>query len=357
MTHKELIKELRQESPGPLYLFTGPEQLLIRQAVELLKARLVDPAYADFNLTVLDGEEAAPESLFSALETLPFFQERKLIIIKDAPYFKGTQDKLSEAQRERLEGLLDQPSADTVLVFLAPQTDKRKRLSKTLSARGRWVSFDKLERPDYEKWLQKQAEAAGLKSSASELKYLAEVTGYLDRNSDLTLLDIHSDLERLFSLIGEGPLTRSRIDTVFQKPLEYSIFAMGDHIAEGNPSKALAMLRELQQDGEAEIKILFMIARHYRILLRFWLYGQDRLPEKELAAKAGVQPFLVKKYTQQAGRIGYPGLKEALELILETDRAMKTGRLAPDTGLELLMIRLAHRNPAGAQGISGGKHI
>lgn len=121
MTHKELIKELRQESPGPLYLFTGPEQLLIRQAVELLKARLVDPAYADFNLTVLDGEEAAPESLFSALETLPFFQERKLIIVKDAPYFKGTQDKLSEAQRERLEGLLDQPSADTVLVFLAPR--------------------------------------------------------------------------------------------------------------------------------------------------------------------------------------------------------------------------------------------
>lgn len=341
MSYKDLFKALKQGDVKSLYLFTGDEQLMIRQALELLKKELIDPEYADFNLVWLDGEESSPDKLFSALETMPFFQDRKLVVVKDAPYFKSSQDKLSDAQRERLEGLLNNPAEDTVLVFLAPQTDKRKRVSKALIAKGQWVSFDKLERPDYEKWLQKQAESAGIPLPSTELKYLIEVSGYLDKNSEKNLLDISSSLERLFGFAGKSSgITRAHIDAIFEKPLEYNIFMMVDHIAEGNVSQALAMLRELQEDGEAEIKILFMIARHYRILLRIKLNADARVPEKEMASKAGVPPFLVKKYITQANRIGFQGIKKALEQILESDRAMKTGRMDPEIGLEMLMVRL-----------------
>lgn len=345
MSYKDLFKELKQGTVKPLYLFTGDEQLMIRQAVEMLKGQVVDPAYADFNLVWLDGEESSPDQLFGAMETMPFLQDRKLVIVKDAPYFKSTQDKLSETQRERLEALLSNPSEDTVLVFLAPQTDKRKRVSKAVISHGSWVSFDKLERPDYEKWLAKQAENAGVNIPSQELRYLMEVSGYLDKNSELTLLDIGGNLERLFGYAGKAPaVTRAHIDAIFEKPLEYNIFAMVDHIAEGNVSQALSMLRELQQDGEAEIKILFMIARHYRILLRVKLNLDERVPDKEIASKAGVQPFLIKKYITQTNRIGFPGIKKALEQILETDRAMKTGKIDPEIGLEMLMVRLGTGN-------------
>lgn len=341
MSYKELFKALKQGDIQTLYLFTGDEQLMIRQAVELLTQQLVDPAYADFNLVSVDGEDSSPDKLFSALETMPFFQDRKLVIVKDAPYFKSSQDKLSDVQRERLEALLSAPAADTVLVFLAPQTDKRKRVSKALAAHGQWVSFDKLDRPDFEKWLGRQAEAAGMKLPPAELKYLADVTGYLDKNSEKNLLDISSNLERLFGYAGNASaITRAHIDEIFEKPLEYNIFLMVDHIAEGNVSQALSMLRELQQDGEAEIKILFMIARHYRILLRVILNLEARVADKEIAAKAGVPPFLVKKTIAQARQIGMPGIKRALEQILESDRAMKTGRIDPEIGLEMLMVKL-----------------
>lgn len=343
MSYKDLFKELKQGDIKPLYLFTGDEQLMIRQAVTQLKNHLIDPEYADFNLVWLDGEESPPDKLFSALETMPFFQDRKLVIVKDAPYFKSSQDKLSDVQRERLEALLTHPAEDTVLVFLAPQTDKRKRVSKALAANGSWISFDKLDRPDYEKWLVKQAESAGIKLPPSELKYLMDVSGYLDKNSEKNLLDISTNLERLFGYAGKAPaVTRAHIDAVFEKPLEYNIFMMVDHIAEGNVSQALSMLRELQQDGEAEIKILFMIARHFRILLRVQLNVEARVPEKEIASKAGVPPFLIKKTITQAGRIGFQGIKKALEQILEADRAMKTGRMDPEIGLELLMVSLGN---------------
>lgn len=344
MSYKDLLKELKQGNVKPLYLFTGDEQLMIRQAVSLLKDQLVDPEYADFNLVWLDGEENPPDKLFSALETMPFFQDRKLVVVKDAPYFKSTQDKLSDVQRERLEALLAHPSQDTVLVFLAPQTDKRKRVSKALIANGQWVSFDRLERPDYEKWLAAQAESAGAKLPASELKYLMDISGYLDKNSEKNLLDISSNLERLFGYAGQSPaVTRAHIDAIFEKPLEYNIFMMVDHIAEGNVSQALSMLRELQQDGEAEIKILFMIARHFRILLRVQLNIEARTPEKEIGPKVGVPPFLIKKSISQAGRIGFNGIKKALEQILESDRAIKTGKIDPEIGLDLLMVRLGVR--------------
>lgn len=341
MTYKDLIKELKQGIVKSLYLFTGDEQLMIRQAVDLLKQQMVDPEYADFNLVWVDGEESPPEKLFGAIETLPFFQDRKLVIVKDAPYFKSTQDKLSDSQRERLEALLSNPAEDTVLVFLAPQTDKRKRVSKALIAKGQWVSFDKLDRPDFEKWLARQADSAGMKLPPTELKYLMEVSGYLDKNSELTLLDFSSNLERLFGYAGQAStVSRSHIDAIFEKPLEYNIFMMVDHIADSNVSQALSMLRELQQDGEAEIKILFMIARHFRILLRIHLNREAGVHEKEMASKVGVPPFLVKKYIAQVNRIGFKDIKKALEQILESDRAMKTGRIDPEIGLEMLIVRL-----------------
>lgn len=345
MSYKDLFKELKQGEVGSLYLFTGDEQLMIRQAVEMLKNQIINPEYSDFNLVWLDGEESPPDKLFGAMETLPFFQDRKLVIVKDAPYFKSSQDKLNDAQRERLEALLANPANDTVLVFLAPQTDKRKRVSKALIAKGQWVSFDKLERSDFEKWVAKQAESAGIKLPPAELKYLMDVSGYLDKGSELTLLDIGSNLERLFGYAGTAPaVTRGHIDAIFEKPLEYNIFAMVDHIAEGNVSQALGMLRELQQDGEAEIKIQFMIARHYRILLRIQLNKETGVSEKEMASKVGVPPFLVKKYISQANRIGFAGIKKALEQILESDRAMKTGRLDMQVGLEMLIVRLGLRD-------------
>lgn len=341
MSYKALFKALKQGEIKPLYLFTGDEQLLIRQGVQQLKELVIDPKYADFNLVTLDGEECSVDQLFGALETLPFFQDRKLVIVKDAPYFKSTQDKLSDTQRERLEGLLAAPAADTVLVFLAPQTDKRKRVSKALAAHGEWVSFDKLERPDYEKWLQRQVESAGMRIAAADIKYLADVTGYLDKESDKTLMDIGTDIERLLGYAGSVPdITRTHIDEIFKKPLVYNIFMMVDCIADGQPSQALGMLKELKQDGEADIKILFMIARHYRILLRTLFYSEARLPDKDIASKAGVPPFLVKKYMTQARRITLSGIRAALEDILDADRSIKTGRMDPEIGLELLMVRL-----------------
>lgn len=344
MNYKDLFKALKQGDIKSLYLFTGPEQLLIRQALDRIIAAVVEPDYAEFNLIWIDGEEVGADRLFSDMETLPFFQDRKIIIVKDAPYFKSTQDKLSDVQKEKLEKLLSAPSADTVLVFLAPQTDKRKKVSKALSANGVWISFDALERSDFEKWLTAQVASGNHTISAAETKYLAEVTGYLDKGSERTLQDIATNLEKLFGYLGNTKeVTRESIDVVFEKPLEYNIFAMVDHVADGKISNALSMLRELQMDGEADIKILFMIARHYRILLRMILGAQEGLSEKDLGVRAGVQPFLVKKNLAQAKRIGFQGIKNALYQILDADRAMKTGRVNPEIGLEMLMIQLSVR--------------
>ena len=62
-----------------------------------------------------------------------------------------------------------------------------------------------------------------------------------------------------------------------------------------------------------------------------------------LAGKLGVHPFVAEKTERQARAYRVEQLEAALRLLLQTDRAIKTGEAEPELALELFICDLAPR--------------
>jgi DNA polymerase III delta subunit len=57
------LATLREGEPGPLYFLYGKERYLLDRAVDLLRARVLDPRTRDFNYELFYGKEAGAGSL------------------------------------------------------------------------------------------------------------------------------------------------------------------------------------------------------------------------------------------------------------------------------------------------------
>ena len=65
----------------------------------------------------------------------------------------------------------------------------------------------------------------------------------------------------------------------------------------------------------------------------------ETYPRKEIAEKAGINPFVVGKYQTQAKAFSETELRQILEDSVDTEECVKTGRLTDVLGVELFIVR------------------
>ena len=117
-------------------------------------------------------------------------------------------------------------------------------------------------------------------------------------------------------------------------------------LTERRPDRALRALRVLYAQGEAPEAL---VARDMGPLYRRLLVAKEiRLIDRQArgqvdVAGLGLNPRSLPRLTEQAERFDRDELERALELLLETDRQMKTGEAQPEPAVELLVAQLAGR--------------
>ncbi|MBH9818589.1 DNA polymerase III subunit delta, partial [Clostridioides difficile] len=84
-----------------MYLFYGREYYLIENAIKAFKDSL-NEGMLDFNLDIIDGKEIVLNQLISSIETLPFMDDRKIVIIKDFELLKGKKKNFTDSDEKYL---------------------------------------------------------------------------------------------------------------------------------------------------------------------------------------------------------------------------------------------------------------
>ena len=64
-----------------------------------------------------------------------------------------------------------------------------------------------------------------------------------------------------------------------------------------------------------------------------------------IASKAGIPPFAVSRNLKQASGFTMPQLKQALEDAAAAETDIKTGRMADQMAVELLLVKYSAKNP------------
>jgi DNA polymerase III subunit delta len=312
MKPEEFSRVVEKGDFGPLYLLYGDEPYLVERAVKRLLERAVDPGFRDFNLNVFYGNECKGEEVFGAAQTLPMFAQLRVVLVK-----KGGD--LSAGAMEILLGYLQDPSPSTCLVLQAEKIDGRKKFFAEFKKRGELVEFKRPYENQLTPYVRDEVRAAGKKIDPAA----AELLGYLVGNN---LQELVSQIEKLCVYCGKQEVIGvAEVKAIVSDTKVESVFEFTDALGSKDLGRSLCMLTSMLQDGEAPLRILGAVARHYRQLWQVRELLDKKVPSGDLAKAAGINPYFLKKVTDQARNYQVSELKRVFERMLELDLAFKSG--------------------------------
>lgn len=162
------------------------------------------------------------------------------------------------------------------------------------------------------------------------------------RNSGENIELLSSDTDKLISYLGERREVETEdIDTVCSKIAEVKVFDMVNAMITGKVEKALEIYRNLLNVNESPFMILSLISRQFRIILKCKSMSEAGIQNAEIAKLVGIPPFAVSGAIKQSNIFSYGIIRKALNACIELDYGIKTGRIDPETGVEVLIVTRA----------------
>ena len=362
--------KLAKGFPKPIervYLFTGSDDALKREALLKLTGPLLDPSFADFDREERDipptgageGGETARAILASAAG-VPMASERRVVIVTNVHRLgKEDQDVLALGL-PKLGGL-----SCLVLIAGATEYDAGKVKGKTLGAKlltalGKAGATVLCDAPG-DSGLQARANAllkergkaiepAALGLILDRAKATAAERGGGGKTGDIHVMV--NELEKAMAYAGDRPLvTRADAAAVGLHTVQDNIFSLLDAVGHRDPRRALAEADKLLDVGDkpdgVAARTFVMLARHLR-----HLWGAKYLADQRLNGfniKGGLPPdvqavlsgemlgitqrqsYRLKDLQEQARGWSYPALQGGLRRVLASDLAMKS--IAPGKAL------------------------
>ena len=321
---KMLAEDIKNGSFKSSYLLYGEEAYLRTQYKNRLKNALADPSDT-MNFSRFEGKGIDPAEIISLAETLPFFAERRLILIEDSGFFKNKCDELADY-------LPNMPDT-TCLLFVESEVDKRNRLYKAVQKYGRVTEFQLQDERTLMKWILGTLKKENKKITESTLQLFLERTG-----SDME--NIHMELEKLLSYtIGREVITSEDVEEICTMQTTGQIFEMIRAIAEKKQRLALDLYYDLLALKEPPMRILFLIARQFNQLLLVKSLTAKGMDRASVASKAQVAPFIAGRLMTQAKSFTMQQLRNAVQDCVDAEEAVKTGRMTDVLSVEILIVK------------------
>ena len=321
---KTIDNDIKMGQLKNVYLLYGTEDYLKRQYRDKLKHALVEPDDT-MNFSAYEGKDINPKELIDLSETLPFFKEKRMILVENSGFFKNSCDDLAE--------YMSQVPESTCFVFVEEEVDKRSKLFKAASRAGSAVEFETPKEDMLVRWILGRIQREGKKITQSVMQLFLSKTG-----SDMENID--KELEKLICYtLDKTEISAADVEAICTGQTENKIFEMIDAISAKNQKKALDLYYDLLALKEAPMRILFLIARQFQNLLLIKSMSAKGYPAVSIAKTAGMPSFAVQKNLRQAGAFKINQLKEAIEDCGQAEEDVKTGRLADQLAVELLIVK------------------
>lgn len=344
METTEALKELKSGKIRPVYAAYGSDRYRMEQFASQLADKLFGREERELGIVKFDTSETAIEEAAAEAETLPFFVDKKLIIIRDASVLAaagaGTKEGKIEHRAERMLEYIEQPLESTVVLFMvyADKLDERRKLVKRLKEQGALISFNELDGPELRRWVVRRAAEQGrtMKEDAAEL--LVTRTG-------TRLQQLAQETDKLCLYAGEGgTIDVTSVEQLTASTVEEDVFSLIDAIASMHKDKALRLYRDLLLRREEPIKIAALLASQLRLMLQVKeLSGQQYSPQ-QIASHLSIHPFRVKLAAEKSTRLSIQRLGDSLSELAELDYRMKTGQVDKTLGLELFLLSFGVMN-------------
>ena len=320
---RQINEDIKNGTFHSSYLIYGDEAYLRNQNRDKLRKALLGGGDA-MNLQHYEGSGLNPAEIIDMAETMPFLADRRVIIVENSGFFKNGCPELAD--------YLKKPAETVNFVFAETEVDRRKDMFKAVHAAGLDIECDTQDAETLGRWVAWKLQAEGKRISPRAISFFIDRVG-------TDMANIANEIEKLVCYTAERQeVTQEDIDAICANWLTSQIFAMTDAIVEKNQKKAMNLYYDLLALKEPSPKILALITRQFNLMLQVKEMTEHHDDMGRMMSATKLPRFIVSKYTGWAQHFTREELMKALEMCVENDEAVKTGRLDQVISVEMVIV-------------------
>ena len=312
----------------------GPDTYRLRQKLNEIVEHYKKIHQSGLNFKIFDLEEESFQDFQNEIKSVSMFAEKKLIVLRGALSNKDFKENFLKNSKKFIV------SKNVILFYEEGEVPKDEFVS-FLKKRGESQEFQLLDKIRLKNWVKKELENYKAKIENRALDKLIDFVGN-------NLWQMSNEIRKLVSYkleshargAGTCEILSRDIEILVKPKIEPEIFKTIDAIASKNKKQAVGLIHKHLEKGDSPLYLLTMINFQFRNLLIIKDLIKKGRPFYTFQKLTGLHPYIVKKSYPQAQKFTIEELKKIYQKIFQADLDIKTGRVGPETALDLLIAEI-----------------
>ncbi len=319
----ELKQQIKQNKIPSFVYITGEEIYLVEYYCKKVIDTVMSKDEQQYNFHRFTGEEITVGMLEQFINTISFFNDKKVIFISGGKIDKAVENYLSEV----ICTLGDM----TYIVVKGEKLDKRKKFYKNIVKCGTYEDYGYLGVAELTKFIAVKLKKYDLSIKSATAQYFIDYVG-----DELT--NIVNELEKLGSYVSGKEVMKRHIDSVCSRSIQSSVFRLVDTFGRGELKTALNIYDDLLYMKVKPQSVLAMINRQFDLLYQTKKLVSDGHSIKEVSRYLGVRDFIIEKAYRQGRNMELNKIKQGFKKSVDMTGLIREGVYSDVEGVRQLVI-------------------
>lgn len=335
---ESVLKDLKAKKFAPIYFLQGDEPYFIDLITDFIEKNAIPEHERGFNQLVIYGKDSPMNVILGNARKFPMMAERQLVIVKEA---QSIPDLGKEDAQKMLMNYISNPLPSTILVFAHKhkKLDGRSALKKELDKRAIFVESEKVKDWKLVEWIHGYFTELGHQLEPKAAQLLADSIG---NNLEVMTNEVG---KMLINFPEPTKFTTDHISKYVGINKDYNNFELSKAIGFRDVIKANQIIHYFIQNPKAHpvIPIFSLLYNYFNKIALLHRAGQ--LPENQLAAALGINPYGLKEYQVAARNYKLGKVIEVFAYIKEADLRFKgvdSGSMDEGEILRELVYKILH---------------
>ena len=314
--------------PKTMLIFLyGPDTYRSRQKLNEIIENYKKAHKKGLNLKYFEEKDLDFGEIQNEIQQTSIIAGNKMLILEDTFSNVDFKEKFLKNSKNFIS------SKDLILFYEEREISGTNSLLKLLKKSGKSQEFKLLEGQNLKNWIKKEFNSCGAKT---ESLVIEKLINFLGNDS----WQLSNEIKKLATYKKNKIIQARDVELLVKPKIDVDIFKTIDAIAEKNKKQALSLLHKHLEKGDSPLYLLSMINFQFRNLIQIKSLVEKNCTYQNIQKSTKLHPYVVKKSLWQARSFSFPELKKIYQKIFKADINIKTGRIDPETALDLLITEI-----------------
>ena len=154
------------------------------------------------------------------------------------------------------------------------------------------------------------------------------------------LWKMENEINKLSNYKAGNVIKKEEVQLLVKPNISNDIFKTIEALASKNKKVALDLLHKQLDGGDFPLYLLSMIAYQLKNLLIIKELQDSKKPYNIVIKKSGLHPFVAQKSYYMCNQFSMEKLKKIYQKIFKVDSDIKTGKVEPETAIDILLVEI-----------------